>query len=163
MSEGDQRGTRSFHGDPDLLAGGIAVVAGPFELDRMLPLDAMMNALQDAAALYQEARSKVLDAKGRLLPDAQQHLAVFKDRLQLLMDVAKTTSPYVHAKMATVDFQIQDNTRRMVIRAPELVETAKEWEEQNRKMGYLVDATPTKDKANTADGNVLLKSRRVVT
>jgi hypothetical protein len=113
---------------------------------RMLPLDAMMNALQDAAQLYQHAKAKVLDAKGRMLPDAEQHMADFKEKLQLMMEVAKITSPYVHAKMATVDFQLKDETRQMVIRAPELVESAKEWEDQNRKLGYLVDAP--KDKAN---------------
>jgi hypothetical protein len=71
-----------------------------------------------------------------------------KDKMGMLMGVAAKASPYMHPKLATVDFVSKDDTRQTVVRAPELVESAKEWEEQNRRMGLLIDVTPSKDKAN---------------
>jgi hypothetical protein len=54
----------------------------------------------------------------------------------------------MHPRLASVDFVAKDETRQTVLRAPELIRTAEEWEEQNRKMGLLIDVTPSKDKAN---------------
>ena len=116
---------------------------------KTLPLDAMMEALQDALVLYRETRAKVIDEATRTLtPVAAEHLAELKERFDLIMNVATKAAPYMHPRLATVDFIAKDETRQMVVRAPELVRTAKEWEEQNRKMGLLNDVTPRNDKAN---------------
>jgi hypothetical protein len=99
-------------------------------------------------AIYRDVRTKVLDASGAVLPGAEEHMAEFKDKLQMMIDVARQASPYMHPRLATVDFVSKDHTRQSVVRAPELIATASEWEEQNRKMGLLIDVTPQKDKAN---------------
>jgi hypothetical protein len=104
--------------------------------------------LQDTVAIYRTARAKVLDANGARLPNAEAHMPELKEKQEMVMNVATRAAPYMHPRLASVDFVAKDETRQTVVRAPELVESAKEWEEQNRKMGLLIDVTPSKDKAN---------------
>jgi hypothetical protein len=117
-----------------------------------LPLDAMLEALQDALAIYRPARAKVLDANGAQRPDAEAHMPELKEKMQLVMNVATRAAPYMHPRLASVDFVAKDETRQTVVRAPELIRTADEWEEQNRKMGLLIDVPPS---------NAALAARRV--
>jgi hypothetical protein len=121
---------------------------------KTLPLDAMLEALQDAVAIYRAAKGKVLDENtGVLLAGASDHMPDLKEKMQLVMDVATRAAPYMHPRLASVDFVAKDETRQTVVRAPELIRTADEWAEQNRKMGLLIDVTPSKDKANCDAGH----------
>ena len=89
--------------------------------------------MQDAVSIYRAARAKVLTDEGLLQANAGDHMEEVVARMQNVMEVAKAAAPFVHPKLATIDFVAPGEQHRMVVRVPEVAKSAEEWTRQNRR------------------------------
>jgi len=100
----------------------------------------------DAPMTVAKVEPMQAEGKGLLQANAADHMEEVVARMQNVMEVAKAAAPFVHPKLATVDFVAPGEQHRMVVRVPEVAKSAEEWTQQNqRRLGLTeIELDPLK-------------------
>jgi len=112
---------------------------------QILPMPAMLEVLQVYKAMFRAVARQCVDLKGEVREDAPPELQkLLYERGEAYLHAAQLAAPYLHPKLATVDFVASDEVKRSVIRAPAVTSDSNSWDAENRAQGLIIDVTPGK-------------------